>query len=66
MVILNKLKCIFGYHKYYLIFKIDCVNRKIGCRHCYKQFGMNDRVKAVVKWDGELEELYRITGRRYE
>lgn len=62
----KKIKCFLGYHKYYLIFKIDCLNRKLGCKNCHKTFGMNDSVKAVIEWDGELEEFYRITGRRYE
>ena len=44
-------------HKYFIIKEYSKTVRKVGCRYCGKVWGMNDRVKAFVEWDGELEEI---------
>ena len=48
---------LLGKHKYYVIKKYSYTVRKVGCRRCGRVWGMNDRVKAFIEWDGELEEL---------
>ena len=49
---------LFKKHKYYTIKKYSKTIRKVGCRRCEKVWGMNDRVKTLLEWDGELEELH--------
>ena len=49
---------VFRKHKYYVIKKYTKTVRKLGCRRCPKTWGMNDRVKSLLEWDGELEELH--------
>lgn len=51
------LCCIFG-HKYYVIKRFSFTTRKVGCRRCGEMWGMNDRVKALIEWNGELEEWH--------
>jgi len=53
--------CRFGKHKYYVIKEYSKTVRKVGCRNCEKVWGMNDRVKSLLEWDGELEELHEGT-----
>jgi hypothetical protein len=56
---LKSLLCLLFGHRYFVItaFSRDC--RKIGCERCGRAWGMNDRERLIVEWDGELEELYR-------
>ncbi|MBU0959201.1 MAG: hypothetical protein KKB31_04635 [Nanoarchaeota archaeon] len=55
---IEKLLCkLFG-HKYFVIKRFSPASRKVGCWRCHKQWGMNDRVKAFVPWDSELQEHY--------
>lgn len=48
---------LFG-HKYTVIKEYSKTTRKVGCKRCKAVWGMNDCVKALVPWDGELEELH--------
>jgi hypothetical protein len=59
---MRKLFCLFGRHDYALVQKLTPHSRKIGCRVCRRMFGMNDDARAVIPWDGELEEMYRTIG----
>ena len=57
---MRKFICwIFG-HKYFVIKEFNKTTRKLGCRRCGRRFGMNDYVKSLLDWDGELEELTQI------
>lgn len=59
MINIKKIKCKFGFHKYYVIKELASWSRKIGCKSCDKCFGMNDNVRVVIPWDRALEELYK-------
>lgn len=59
---MQKIRCFFGYHEYYLIQKLNSWSRKIGCLGCDKTFGMNDHLQVILEWDYELEELYISLG----
>jgi hypothetical protein len=48
---------LFG-HKYLVLKRFDAETRKVGCERCHRVWGMNDRVKAFVEWDDELEALH--------
>ncbi len=45
-------------HRYYTIKAYSHTTRKVGCRLCLKVWGMNDRVRSFIPWDGELQELH--------
>ena len=55
---IKKVKHLFGRHDYYIIEESSYLCRKVGCRLCNKTFAMNDRVKALVEWDSDFDELY--------
>lgn len=50
--------CWLFHHDYYVLKRYSVTTRKLGCRRCGRHFGMNDRVRAVIPWDSELEELH--------
>ncbi len=52
---------VFKRHKYFVIKEFSKTVRKVGCKRCGLTWGMNDRVKAFLPWDGELAELYEDT-----
>lgn len=37
-------------------------SRRIYCDYCQQDWGMNDDARAVLPWDRELEEHYRLMG----
>jgi len=56
-----KVLCFIFGHKYFVIKRFSHTVRKVGCSRCGRSWGMNDTVKAFIKWDGELEELHSET-----
>jgi hypothetical protein len=56
---INQIKCFFGKHRHYVIEEYSKDVRKVGCKCCPKQWGMNDRVQAFIEWDEELEENHK-------
>ena len=62
MKLLERLLCaIFG-HRYVVEIEFG-TSRKVGCTRCNRHWGMHDETRAFVEWDGELEEMYRVTGK---
>jgi hypothetical protein len=57
---IQKIKCLLGKHKHYVVEKYSKDVRKVGCKNCSKQWGMNDRVQAFIPWDAELEENHKL------
>lgn len=54
---IEKLLCaVFG-HKYVVEMVFSPTYRKVGCTRCNKKWAMNDRVKSLLPWDGDFEEL---------
>ena len=59
---LERIMCaVFG-HKYVVQLVFSETSRKIGCTRCSKEWGMNDDVRAIIPWDKDLENLYKIIG----
>lgn len=59
---IERLLCaIFG-HKYVVMREFG-TSRKVGCTRCASQWGMHDATRSFIKWDGELEEMYRVQGK---
>jgi len=60
MEMINKLKCqLFG-HKYKVEIWYDANVQKIKCERCFEKFGINHNIKALTKWDEDLEECMKI------
>ena len=59
---LRRIICAVSGHNYFVQRIFSPTSRKIGCSRCGMEWGMNDRVGAIIPWDGELEELYRSIG----
>jgi hypothetical protein len=59
---IKRIKCLIGLHKYYVLIHLTKCCRKLGCRHCNKEFAMNDNLQVIVPWDDEFEEIYKIFG----
>ncbi len=45
-------------HQYFVRDEFSRTTRRVGCGRCGADWGMNDRVKALVPWDSELTELH--------
>lgn len=59
------LRCkLFGHSKYRIVQKFSGTSRRIRCLRCGKDFGMNDEVRAVIPWTGELEQMYKDFGHK--
>jgi len=59
---LKRITCFLKGHKYKVLQKFSKTSRRIICTRCGGDWGMNDNVQAVVKWDSELEEMYEVMG----
>jgi len=55
----RRMMCKHGRHAYYVVREYTPAVRKVGCRYCNGLWGMNDRVKAFIEWDGDMEEAHR-------
>ncbi len=57
------LCAIFG-HQLYVYQEFEHYSRRVKCRSCDGDWGMNDNAPAFIKWDSELEEMHKMLGRR--
>jgi len=55
----DRIKCIFGRHKYEVIQEFDRYNRRIGCPVCKKEWIMGDDTLTLLPWDHEWQSFYR-------
>ncbi len=58
----NKALCAVAGHQYIVQRVFSPTSRQVGCLRCGMEWGMNDEVRSLIPWDGELEELYRLIG----
>jgi hypothetical protein len=58
----KRLICSVIGHRYVIQRVFSSTNRKVCCARCRQEWGMNDSVRALIPWDGELEQLYRDIG----
>jgi hypothetical protein len=56
------IRCLFFGHKYVTTQKLSPTSRRIACTRCRRMFGMNDEVRAVIDWSGELHKMYERFG----
>ena len=52
------LKCLVFCHDFVVVQEFSESVRKLRCERCGRYFGMNDRVRCVVEWDEELEQMH--------
>ena len=55
---MKKIICFLLGHRYFVIKQFSDGSRKVGCKRCKMVWGMNDRMKAFLKWDWEFEKFY--------
>ena len=60
----DRAVCLFSGHRYYVLQVFSQTVRRVQCTRCGGDWGMNDRVPALVEWDSELEEMQRMFGFR--
>lgn len=61
-MIVQKIKCLLGYHSYRVVQGFGYSRRRIKCRFCRSDLAMNDDLKIVVPWDGSFEDMYSSWG----
>jgi len=61
-MILDRIKHIFGIHKYYEIMRLSCSCHLLGCRFCNKKFALSTSAKVILDWDLEIEDFHRERG----
>lgn len=57
---IQRMKCLLRYHNYFVMINITADTKKVGCRKCNKMWVMNDRIKAIIPWDKDIEEFYEM------
>lgn len=60
--IVRRMPCFFGNHRYEVTQRLTRHSRRIACRRCGGVWGMHDDVRAVIEWDAELADYYRVVG----
>jgi len=60
----RKLLCAIGKHKYYVHQSFDNYSRRLGCKYCNGDWGMNDHVRCVIDWDGDLSNIKEMQGHK--
>ena len=56
----EKIKHIFGRHRYAFYKRLSRDADMIVCTICKKKFAMSHSVKTVLEWDQELEDMYAM------
>lgn len=56
---MKKLLCFLFGHKYQLEKYFNSNNQKLNCKRCNEKFGINHPTKSLLKWDSELQSLYK-------
>lgn len=60
--LLRRLDChLFG-HDYEVWQRFTPYSRRVYCENCGGDWGMNDEVRALVPWDRDIEEMYKVLG----
>lgn len=59
---LREIKCWLGAHEKYVHQEFTPYARRIGCRHCYESWAMNDDVRIIVRWNSQFHALYELHG----
>lgn len=63
MTLLRRLLCLIVGHQFFVVQEFG-TSRRVGCHCCDGDWGMHDDTRSFVPWGPDLEEMYRVTGRR--
>jgi len=55
---MKKIICWLIGHQYKVAKAFSYSSRAVFCKRCRSVWGMNDEVRAIVPWDGELSKLH--------
>ena len=61
---MKRLVCFVLGHKYHVIQRFSKTSRRVECLRCKADWGMNDSVRVIIPWSGELEEMYELLGHK--
>lgn len=59
---IERLICAITGHRYVVERILNPRTRKVGCTRCFQSWAMHDPTRSFVRWDLELDELYRPGG----
>jgi len=57
----RKILCKIGKHDFF-VHQDFGRTRRIGCKYCIIDYGMNDEVRCVIPWDHQLSEIKIMQG----
>ena len=61
---MKRLWCWIACHQYEVWQVFSATSRRVICRRCGGDWGMNDDVRAMIDWSPELEAMYTMFGRK--
>lgn len=59
--LLARLFCFIFGHRYEVWQQLTFQSRRVICRHCSGDWGMNDGTRSFIPWSGEMAEMYSTT-----
>lgn len=59
-----RLTCYLFGHKYQSIRRINSSIEEVFCERCFKEFGINHKIKSILPLDEELKQAHKIILRR--
>jgi hypothetical protein len=60
--LMNRLFCAIFSHDYEVWQKFSPRSRRLICRRCCGDWGMNDDARAIIPWSTELQGMYESFG----
>lgn len=60
----KRIFCFLFGHRYHVLQKFNFGARRVICLHCNGDWGMHDETKSFIRWDDELEQMYKSFGHR--
>ena len=59
---MKRIICLLRGHDYFKVKKLNEYSLLVGCHRCGHFYGMNNNVRAILPFDKDMEEMYRICG----
>lgn len=64
--IINRIKHLFGYHKYFYIRQLSGGFHLVGCEFCKKKFAVSTSEKFLIEWDPGLEYCFNRIDTKFQ
>jgi hypothetical protein len=52
------VKCLFGYHDFYVVRSLSDQADQLGCRSCPKLFAANWNIRTLCPWGPDFDKFY--------